>query len=114
MANYTPQTPVVTGVAPVYNTAASSDTYDLQPGTKYLLHVKNGGGSSINVTPTDVASVSPVGASAFTPSPVIAVTNAQERLILLDANRFRDPTTGKVTVAFSATASVTHAMWAQQ
>lgn len=114
MTNYNPLSPTVTGTAPTYNAATVSDTYTLQPGTKYLLHVKNGSGASITVTPTDVASVSPAGAQAFTPSPQIAVAAGAERMILIDANRFRDPTTGVVTIAISAAASVTHAMWAQQ
>jgi hypothetical protein len=110
MANYQPQSPTVTGIAPIPNPASSSDTYDIQPGTKYHLRLINGGGSSVTVTVVDVSSVSPVGATAFTPSVAVTVPNGTTRVVLVDAGRFRD-SNGRVTINFSATVSNSHELW---
>lgn len=105
------QVPPVGGVAPVYNAAGSTDTIAVNPGRHYIVHVKNGGGSSINVTVTDPNSVSPSGATQFNPNVIVAVGAGTEKVMVLEATRFRD-TSGNINLAFSATASVTYAIYA--
>jgi hypothetical protein len=103
------QLPSIIGAAPVYNAAASSDTFAVQPSAKYLVHVKNGSGVSINVT-LDDQSTGPTGATSYNPDVVTAVPATSERIILVDTLRFRD-SLGNVNIAFSATATVTYAIY---
>lgn len=106
MAALTTQTIPLTGVAPTYAAAAGGgDTCD--PGSRTFLHVKNGGGGSINVTLTTPGSKGGVAIS----DPVIAVANGTEKMIgPLDPALFGDPTTGKVGVAYSGVTTVTVAV----
>jgi len=103
------QVPTVLAVTPAYLTPASADTFPVQPASRYLVHVKNGSGASINVT-LDDQSTGPVGATSYNPDVVVAVPAAGERMILVDSLRFRDPN-GNVNIAFSATATVTYAIY---
>jgi hypothetical protein len=77
---------------------------------KCYLHVKNGGGSSINVTINDPNSASPPSATAFNADVVVAVANGAEKIIgPFPPHRF-NAEDGNVDVAYSATTSVTAAV----
>lgn len=79
---------------------------------RYILHVKNGSGSSTNVTVNDPNTPSPIGATAFNPNMVVAVGAGVEKHILLDnVERFVDSATGRVNLTYSATATVTIAVF---
>ena len=102
MALLAPITVPVTGVAPNLGPATGGgDTLAGVAGS--VLHVKNGGGSSINVTITDPGKT-PAGSAAS--NPVIAVPAGGERLIKLGA-AFNDPTTGYTAIAYSGVTTVT-------
>lgn len=96
--------------APNYVAASASDTFTAAPSTNYLIHVKNASAGSINVTIHDVASVGPPQASAFNPDIVFAVPAAGERIVKVNSNRFRNAG-GVMNLLFSATASVTYAIY---
>jgi hypothetical protein len=105
MSTYTPVDPNLAGVAPNLVAVASSDNF--QNNGKALLHVKNASGGSINVTITDVGSISPANAATFLPNVIVAVPPGAERYIgPFPPNRFNDAN-GFVTVGYSATATIT-------
>lgn len=104
------QTLSVLAAAPVYNAAGASDTIAVLPTTKYLIHVKNGGGAPITVTVDDPTSQSPAQAAQFNPDVAPSVPAAGERVFVLDSTRFRDAN-GNINITFSATASVTYAIY---
>ena len=106
MALITPQTVAKTGTALTYGAVAASDTFVPDSGGTYVYHVKNGSGASVNVTLTD-AGTSPAGNAAV--NPVVAVPAGSDRFILVPAS-YVNPSTGLVTLAHSATASVTAAL----
>lgn len=92
------------GLNPAYATPLSSES--IIPNDDLVLHVKNASGGSINVTLTD-PTVTVAGSVAT--NPVIAVPAAGERMIYLNA-ALASPSTGLITVAFSATTSITAAL----
>lgn len=84
--------------------AASAGGDTITPGNNTFLVVKNGGGSSINVT------VAVPGNDSFgnaRPDLVVAVANGTERYIPVSSNKIIDPSTGLVSVTYSAVTSVT-------
>jgi hypothetical protein len=90
------------GVLASTYTPASSDTFALNdlPAT---LEVVNGSGASINVTPVDGGHTAyGTAAAALTPIPVAAAAKKRIKIPVSWAD-----STGLVTVAFSATTSVT-------
>ena len=93
--------PALAGTAPTFAAPSASDTAPVGS----VLVVKNGGGSSINVTLTTPALLATGDAY---PDRVIAVPAGAERWIPV-LEEYRDPSTGSAAVAFSATASVTAA-----
>jgi hypothetical protein len=96
----------ITGsITPAYATPGSTE--QISPTEDLFLHVKNASGGSINVTITDPGTTA--SGSAAT-NPVIAVPAAGERMIYLN-QYYTSPSTGTITVAFSATASVTAALF---
>lgn len=99
------QQPTNSGVAPTYNAVSASDT--VANSGKTLLHVKNGSGASINVTLVGRAQLDGV---TF-PDKVIAVPAGQERMIGPVPSALYNDANGLVTVNFSATATVTMAVW---
>lgn len=105
MGTYTPRDPGLTGITPSLVAVALTDTF---PNTgSVILHVKNGSGSSINVTVTDQTSVAPTGASAFDGDVVVAVAAGAEKYIgPFSPGRFNDAS-GSVHVAYSAITTVT-------
>lgn len=98
------QAPSATGLTPSF-TAANVDGHTLP--TDCVLVVKNGAGSSINVTVETGAVV----AGRAVADDVIAVPNGQERWIALTDRallaRQADPDRGKVYVNFSSVTSIT-------
>jgi hypothetical protein len=85
---------------------SASDTFENDGQT--FLDVNNGGGGATTVTFTDVGSISPVSATTFVPNVAGTVAaGARRRFGPFPTGRFNDPATGRVTVAFSPTTSVT-------
>lgn len=83
-------------------TATTGDTFPCDGRT--VLHVKNGSGSSINVTLTSHFATK-VGATAA--DQVTAVAAGGNAFFLLDPDVFADPTTGQATAVCSAVTTVT-------
>jgi hypothetical protein len=109
MAALTIQTVVPNGLAATYTAASGGGDSIADDGKeRTFLHVKNGGGSSINVTvvaqKTSVMhpQVGPVTISNV----VVAVPNGQERMIGPFADAFRD-LNGNVQISYSGVSSVT-------
>lgn len=92
------------GLKPVY-TAANVDGHSIDPAA--ILHVKNGSGSSINVTVQTPAQVDGLDVEEL----VVAIPAAEERLIGgLKPSTFARPSgpdAGRVYVDFSAVTTVT-------
>ena len=106
MAALTVQVPTATGITPSYAAASASDTFTPTTGHAYLLHVINAGGSSDTVQVDDPNSALE-GAASFNPDLSVAVPNGQQRMILIQPARFRNTTTGLITITHSFTTSVT-------
>lgn len=99
------------GATPTYNVAGASDTFVAQPGTRYLLDVKNAGGSACVVKITDPNTQAPVGSTAFDAGVSITVpATTGEKIFIIDSTRFRDGSTGLITLSFTPNASVTYAI----
>lgn len=106
MATLSQQTIGFTGAAVTYSAAAGGGDNAL-PDPRAFLHVKNGGGSPINVTVTVPGSTF----LQFNPDIVVAVPNGGERLIGPLLNDLADASTfGVVLFAYSAVTSVTVAV----
>lgn len=98
-------TPVQTSIAGAVATPAavtSSDTF--KPGDRLALFVNNGSASSINVTITVPGNTKYGQAN---PAVVVAVPATSAKVIGPFPADLANPTTGVVTVAYSATATVT-------
>ena len=110
MAQLTVQTITDAGIVPAYAAANASDTFQDDGSGRTFLHVKNGGGGSINVTvPAVRTSVNVPGVGLQTISNiVVAVANGAEKMIgpFTEAYRADD---GNVTAQYSGTTSVTAA-----
>lgn len=104
MTTLTVQNIARTGLAPAYAAVAAADEFPNEGAT--YLHVKNGSGSSINVTVTSKASA-PVGTAQA--NVVVAVPAAGERIIGPFPPAAFNNTNGRVEVAYSAIATVTAA-----
>lgn len=110
MAALTLQNIAPSGITPAYSAVNSSDTVKISTGQRVFLHVKNGGGGSINVTITAVktsAAVSGVGNVTISDQ-VVAVAAGSEEMIGPFTEAFMD-TDGDVTIGYSGTTSVTAA-----
>lgn len=110
MAALTLQDIAPTGLNPSYSAVNSSDTVKVSTGQRVFLHVKNGSGSSINVTITAVktsATVAGVGGVTISDE-VVAVPASGERMIGPFTEAYMD-TDGDVTIGYSSTGSVTAA-----
>lgn len=107
------QIPAIPAVAPVYNAAGASDTISVNPGSKYMLHIKNANAGSVTVVINDPNSAGPAGNTAFNASVTVVIPTATERVILLDSTRFRD-TNGNIGLTFSPNSSVTYAIYQVQ
>ena len=94
--------------APAYAAVGSADTIPVVPGGKYLLIVKNAGGSADLVEVLDQVTTNPVGAKTagdFRISISVPATTG-ERHFFLDAGRFRDAS-GNINVTHGFTTTVT-------
>jgi hypothetical protein len=105
MALLTAQAPNITGTAMTYSAVNASDT--ITPGNNLYLHVKTAG------TGTTVTVVVP-GSLYGQARPDVAVTlgTNTDRIIGPLVGDLADPTTGLITVQYSATTSVTAALLA--
>lgn len=111
MAVLTLQTIAPAGITPVYSAANSQDTVKISTAQRVFLHVKNGGGGSINVTITaqkTSATVAGVGGVTISDQ-VVAVAAGSEEMIGPFTEAFMD-TDGDVTINYSGTTSVTAAV----
>lgn len=110
MAALTKQNIDPSGLEPSYSAVNSQDTVNVSTGQRVFLHVKNGGGGSINVTINAVkttATVAGVGAVTISDE-VVAVPAGEERMIGPFTEAYMD-TDGDVTIDYSGTTSVTAA-----
>jgi hypothetical protein len=102
------------GLTPSYTAAASGgDTIAAASVDRALLHVKNGGGSSITVTITaQTASAVVPGAGTLTiPNITKTVANGAEAILGPFGSAYRDGS-GNVAIGYSAVTSVTVAAYA--
>ena len=110
MAALTVQEIVSGGLEPAYTAANSQDTIKADSSQRHFLHVKNGGGGSINVTinaQRTSARVPGVGVVTISDE-VVAVGAGEERMIGPFTEAFMDAS-GNVVIDYSGTTSVTAA-----
>lgn len=109
----TVQTASLTPVAPGPFTAdGTGDKFALPAAGPLFMRIINGAGASITATIADQSSVTPEGASAFTPNVAVAVPAGSSRVIkLTDYRRFTSTTDGLVSVTWSSATSVTFELW---
>jgi len=94
----------ISGILPTYGSAAAGGD-DFSNDGKTFLHIKNGGGASINATVTSQVATPPAGTAAA--NKVVAVAAGSEQMIgPINATGFNDAS-GKVQISYSAVASVT-------
>lgn len=110
MALITASDIVASGIVPSYAAVNSEDTLKINDQGRTFLHVKNGGGGSINVTLVARKTSAKVpGAGTVTISNrVVAVGNGAEKMIGPLEPAFADAD-GIVTIQYSGTSSVTAA-----
>jgi hypothetical protein len=87
-------------LTPVY--AAPSASEQIAPAPRQFLHVKNTNASLTNVT-IDDKGTSPAGSAVTDPVIVVPATTG-DKMIYLD-ERYTDPVTGNILVAFSNVAA---------
>lgn len=99
---------LVPSANPLTNTCtAGPDTIPVQFGAKYMLRFVNTG-ASVVVTLDDPVSQNPGSATAFNPDvPVTVAATTGVRAVTVDANRFRDPATGNISLAYSISPTMT-------
>ncbi len=106
MAVVTPQDVGRTGLAPVYSTPTTTDTF--ANNGRCFVHVKNASGSPINVTVTPTRSVdglTPAGRVVAVPA-----TTGDRMIGPFLPEDFNNPDTGTMDVTYSSTTSVTAAI----
>lgn len=102
MANHAAQVISRAGVVPAYSAAANGDSCDT--GDTVVLHVKNGSGSSINVT---LAAQGGEGGLNLEDLVVAVPANTEKVIGPIVASLFGDPGTGNADIAYSALTTVT-------
>src|SRR3989304_7562505 len=107
MAQINVQDMILAGVAPSYAAASAGGDYFLPGGKVCILHVKNGHTAPQTVTINDPTSRQPSGAKSWDPDVDVIVPNAAEGVILVDAGRFTDRTTGQVNLSYSGVIALT-------
>jgi hypothetical protein len=107
MATLTTQVINRAGLGPTYAAAAGGGDA-MSCGSGMFLHVKNAGGSPVNVTLAIPASRFYTAGINMT-SPVVSVpaTTGDRMIGPVDGQTFTDPTTGLCTITYSAVTSVT-------
>jgi len=102
MAVLTVQAVALTGIVPTYGAAAGGGDEFANDGRTFL-HVKNGGGSPINVTFATPKKVKGVDIE----NPVVAVSNGSEKMIGPFDPEIFNAADGNVDVAYSGVTTVT-------
>jgi hypothetical protein len=92
-----------TGLAPVYSAAAAGGD-SMETGERNYLHVKNGGGASITVTVNSQRTCDQGFDHDLT---VVVPATTGERVIGPITDRFKDPTTGRALITYTAVTTVT-------
>ncbi len=87
--------------------AAGGDTIPRGNASSFGLVVNNASAGAITVTVDDPTSSGPAGAAAFNPDVGIPVPAGTEVVAAIDVARHADKTTGNISLAYSAVASVT-------
>lgn len=90
--------------------AASLTTDFVVPATASVVvyRIVNGTGASLTVTIDDPNTATPVAATAFNADvPIVIATGTTRTGKITDINRFRDKTTGKITMVFPSVTSTT-------
>lgn len=103
MATLTTQNIGNAGITPAYVAAAAGGD-KVVPGEGTYIHVKNGGGSSINVT---LATPATVDGSLAVGDRVVAVAAGAEAKIAVPDTLYRDPADGLAAITYSAVTTVT-------
>lgn len=108
MATLTVQTITDSGIVPTLAAVNASDEFEDDGTSRTFIEVANASGGSINVTiPKVQASVNVPGVGSLTLSDiVVAVANGATKLIGPFTTAYRN-SSGKVTVNYSGTSSVT-------
>lgn len=104
-----------TGTVPTSLTADATGDYFLPVGANIPIfaEVTNGSASPITVTVADNVSVSPVGATAFTPALAVTIAAGATQIIkLAEVNRFTSTVDGYVHITWSAATTVTFKLFA--
>lgn len=105
MADLTVVRPVLTGTAPTYTPAnAGGDRFRPGSASVVWLHVKNTGGSPIDVRITDPTSVAPSGMafSAAYVATTVPATSGDRMIKISEPQRFTDGS-GWINLTYSAT-----------
>lgn len=109
MALLTAQTAAADGTAITFSAASASDTFANTGNERFV--IKNGSGSSINVTFDSPTTCEFAAAASSAHDLVVAVAAGAETWVgPLSMARFNDPSTGLVTVTYSSTTTVTVAV----
>lgn len=110
----TVQLPSLSATTPTLFAAdAAGDNFTPPGSNPVFLWIVNGSGSSVTATVDDPTSVTPEAATQWNPDAACVIPAGGTRLFKLGAvARFTDPTTGKVTISWSAVTSVTAALFA--
>lgn len=101
-----PQQILRTGLNPTFSAADGSNQNSFENNGQTYLHVKNGGGSSINVTIDTPGTVDGLAVGNL----IVAVPNGGERIIGPFPQNIYNQVDGKVYVDWSAVTSVTAAV----
>ena len=107
------QTPTAVGGNLTYTSVSDGIiAFPAASGQRYLLLLRNTGGSTSVPTIDDPTSATPVGATAFNPDLVGATVpiTTGATFQLLDANRFRDASSGNINATLTNATSVTAAV----
>lgn len=110
MATYSVQTIVASGIIPAYAAVAASDQFKIDSAQRHFLHVKNGGGGSINVTVNVVKTSANVpGLGQVTIEDIVVAVGAGAEKMIGPISDFYATAAGMVVIDYSGTSSVTAA-----
>jgi hypothetical protein len=109
VAAITIQNLAIAGLTPSYGAAAAGDTVAVAGDERILVHVKNGGGSSITVTiPAEATPQTIAGFGSVAMADLTATIAAgAEKIIGPISSGYIDAATGTAAVNYSSTTSVT-------
>lgn len=97
-------------VTPIPVTAApGGDFFNADPFAVYRVRAANGHSSPQNIVADDPTTPAIPGATvAANPDLTFVIPNAAQRYFDLDANRLRDPVTGRINLSYSGTTLLTY------